>query len=133
MLRLAGTFTGATNHRAEVMLQGRRYVLDHLKAGVLRQLTKCVRARAFVSALGSPDHVYSDHYDLVRLPTLVVHGGRDRIANHDVTRTAFFERVTAADKRFLFYEEIAHGEVEAAPVASEKVYPAIRAWLDERV
>jgi alpha-beta hydrolase superfamily lysophospholipase len=132
MMRMAGTFTGATHHRAEVMLQGRRYVLDHMKAGVLRQLTKCVRARAFVSALGTPDHVYSDHYDLVRLPTLVVQGGRDRIANAEVTRTAFFERIPAEDKRFLFYEEIAHGEVEAAPVASEKVYPEIRAWLDER-
>lgn len=132
MLRIAGTFTGATNHRAEVMLQGRRYVLDHMKAGVLRQLTKCVRARAFVSALGTPDHVYSDHYDLVALPTLVVQGGRDRIANAEVTRTAFFERIPAADKCLLFYEEIAHGELEAAPIASEIVYPEIRAWLDQR-
>jgi alpha-beta hydrolase superfamily lysophospholipase len=132
MLRMAGTFTGCTNQRAEVMLQGRRFVLDHMKAGVLQQLAKCVRARAFVSALGTPDHVYSDHYDLVSLPTLVVQGGRDRIANAGVTRTAFFERIPAADKRLLYYEEIAHGELEAAPVASEKVYPVVRAWLDER-
>jgi len=62
----------------------------------------------------------------------VVQGGRDRIANAEVTRTAFFERIPAADKRFLFYEEIAHGELEAAPIASEMVYPKIRAWLDER-
>jgi hypothetical protein len=132
MLRMAGTFTGATNHRAEVLLRGRRYVLDHMKAGVLRQLAKCVRARALVSALGTPDHLYSDHYHFVELPTLVVQGGRDRIANAAVTRHAFFDRIPAADKRFLFYEEIAHGELEAAPVASEIVYPAIRAWLNER-
>jgi alpha-beta hydrolase superfamily lysophospholipase len=132
MLRMAGTFTGATHHRAEVMLRGRRYVLDHMKSGVLRQLTKCVRQGAFVSALGVPDHVYSEHYELVELPTLVVQGGRDRIANARLTRRAFFDRIRAVDKQFLLFGEIAHGELEAAPVAAEKVYPQIRSWLDAR-
>jgi alpha-beta hydrolase superfamily lysophospholipase len=132
MLQLAGTFTGATNHRAEVMLAGRRQVLDHMKAGVLRQLAKCVRHRAFVSDTGTPDHVYSDYYELIELPTLVVQGGRDRIANADVTRTAFYDRIRATDKQFLLYGQIAHGELEAAPVASEKVYPEILAWLNTR-
>jgi alpha-beta hydrolase superfamily lysophospholipase len=132
MLRMAGTFTGATNHRAEVMLQGRRYVLDHMKSGVLKQLSKCVRKRAFVSDLGTPDHVYSDCYALVEAPTLVVQGGRDRIANAEIVRSVFFDRIRSVDKRFLYYEEIAHGELEAAPIASEKVYPEIAAWLDER-
>lgn len=132
MLRMAGTFTGATNHRAEVMLQGRRYVLDHMKSGVLKQLSKCVRRRAFVSDLGTPDHVYSDCYELVEAPTLVVQGGRDRIANAEVVRSAFFDRIRAVDKRFLYYADIAHGELEAAPIASEKVYPEIVAWMDER-
>lgn len=132
MMRMAGTFTGATHHRAEVMLRGRRYVFDHMKAGVLRQLTKCVRQRAFVSALGTPDHVYSDHYDTVRLPTLVVQGGCDRIANAEMTRRHFFERIPAADKQLLYFEEIAHGELEAAPVASAQVYPRVIEWLTAR-
>ncbi len=132
MLQVAGTFTGATNHRAEVMLSGRRFVLDNIKAGVLRQLAKCVRYRAFISDLGRPDHVYSDHYDLITVPTLVVHGGRDRIANVEVTRSVFFQRIASTDKQFLFYEEIAHGELEAAPVASQKVYPQIMDWLAGR-
>lgn len=132
MLRMAGTFTGATNHRAEVMLRGRRYVFDQMKAGVLRQLTKCVRQRAFVSDTGTPDYVYSDHYDVVALPTLVVQGARDRIANAGITRSDFFDRIAARDKVFLLFEEIAHGELEAAPIASAKAYPAIRAWLDAR-
>jgi pimeloyl-ACP methyl ester carboxylesterase len=132
LLGMAGTFTGATQHRAEVMLRGRRYVLDHMKAGVLRQLTKCVRQRAFVSALGRPDHVYSDHYETIELPTLVVQGGRDRIANAALTRRAFFHRIRAVDKQFLLFEEIAHGELEAAPVAAERVYPQIWSWLDAR-
>jgi pimeloyl-ACP methyl ester carboxylesterase len=133
MLSVAGTFTGATHHRAEVMLAGHRYILDHMKAGVLRQLAKCVRAGAFVSDTGTPDHVYSNHYDTVALPTLVVQGGRDRIANADVTRTTFFDVIPAADKQFLLYPEIAHGELEAAPYASMHVYPAICEWLAARV
>lgn len=132
MLQIAGTFTGATHHRAEVMLHGRRQVMDHMKAGVLRQLAKCVRQGAFVSTLGSPDHVYSDHYECVELPTLVVQGAHDRIANAGVTRTAFFDRIRAADKQFLFDADIAHGEIEAAPVACERLYPRIVAWLNAR-
>ena len=129
LLNVAGTFTGATHHRAEVMLAGHRYILDHMKAGVLRQLAKCVRRGAFVSLLGEPEHAYSDHYGLVELPILVVQGGRDRIANAEVTRTAFFERVASTGKKWLFYPEIAHGELEAAPIATERVYPAIQSWL----
>ncbi|MEW6253639.1 MAG: hypothetical protein AB1716_23585, partial [Planctomycetota bacterium] len=131
-LNFAGTFTGATHHRAEVMLAGHRYILDHMKAGVLRQLAKCVRRGAFISLLGEPDHVYSDHYELVELPILVVQGGRDRIANAEVTRNAFFDRVRSADRQWLFYPEIAHGELEAAPVATERAYPAIVEWLNAR-
>jgi alpha-beta hydrolase superfamily lysophospholipase len=132
-LSVAGTFTGATHHRAEVMLSGHRYVLDHMKAGVLCQLAKCVRQGAFVSALGTPDHVYSDHYELLNLPILVVQGGRDRIANAEVTRTAFFERVRSKDRQWLLYPEIAHGELEAAPIATERVYPAIVNWVTARM
>jgi pimeloyl-ACP methyl ester carboxylesterase len=131
-LNWAGTFTGATSHRAEVLLHGRRFVLNSMKAGVLRQMTKCVRQGAFVSVLGSPDHVYSEYYHYIDLPTLVVHGKRDRIANAACTRSAFFDRLPAADKQFLLFDDIAHGELEAAPVASERVYPQIISWLAER-
>lgn len=128
VLQGAGTFTGATHHRAEVMLRGRRYVLDHMKAGVLRQLAKCVRRGAFVSELGRPDHVYSDHYECITTPTLVVQGARDRIANASFTRSAFYDRIAAADREFLLDPDIAHGEIEAAPIACERLYPRICAW-----
>jgi alpha-beta hydrolase superfamily lysophospholipase len=131
-LHIAGTFTGGTHHRAEVMLRGRRYVMDHQKAGVLRQLTKCVRARRFVSAIGAPDLVYSDHYDMIELPTLVVQGGRDRIANPGYARTDFFDRLGAHDKTFRLYEPIAHGEIEAAPYACTHIYPELVRWCRER-
>jgi pimeloyl-ACP methyl ester carboxylesterase len=132
MLQLGGTFTGATNHRAEVILQGRRYVMDHMKAGVLKQMAESVRRGAFVSGLGTPPHVYSDHYQNITVPALVVLGERDRIANAEVTRTVFFERIQSADKTCRVYEGIAHGEFEAAPVACERVYPDIKSWLAAR-
>jgi len=132
MLQVAAMFNGAGNNRAEVLLNMRRLVLDHMKAGVLRQLAKCVRRGAFVSDLGDRDHVYSDHYGHVALPTLVVQGSRDRIASPDVVRTAFFDRIAAPDKRFLLFDGLGHGELEAAPVASEQVYPQVLAWLNER-
>lgn len=133
MLRLAGTFTGGTSHRAEVLLEGRRFVFDHMKAGVLAQMAASVRAGAFVSGLGAPAHVYSDHYGCVTLPVLVVQGGRDRIANADVTRSAFFECIASTDRTWLFDEELAHGEIEAAPAACERLYPQIIAWMKSRM
>lgn len=132
MLAVAATFTGATNHRAEVLLNGRRYVIDDMKAGVLRQMAKSVRQRAFVSYLGQPDHVYSDHYHLIEVPALVVQGGRDRIANHDIARDCFFDVIRSRDKTWLADPEIAHGEIEAAPAACERLYPRIVDWLAAR-
>lgn len=132
LLRAAGTFTGSSNHRAEVILHGRRYVVDDMKAGVLRQLAHCVRRGKFVSELSDPEHVYSDYYHLIDLPTLVVQGGRDRIANAEITRQHYFEVIRSSDKEWLFDKDIAHGEIEAAPIASQRLYPHIVQWIVRR-
>lgn len=132
MIQIAACFTGATNHRAEVLLRGRRYVIDDMKAGVLRQMAKSIRRRAFVSFISEPEHVYSDHYRLIASPTLVVQGVRDRIANHQVVRRDFFDVIPAADKSIILDPEIAHGEIEAAPASCERLYPQIIRWIQER-
>ncbi|MBN2446713.1 MAG: alpha/beta fold hydrolase [Phycisphaerae bacterium] len=131
-LKVAGALWGVPNLRAEVFLRGRMYIADQMKAGVLQQLGKCVRTRSFVSSLGSPDHVYSDHYHMTTVPSLVIVGGLDRIANPDVTRTVFYDVISSEDKTFLRYDEMGHGEFEAAPIATEQVYPAIQSWLGDR-
>jgi hypothetical protein len=131
-LQFIGTFTGHTQHRAEVILSGRRYVLDEINAGVLSQLAKGVRQGAFVSALGDADVVYSDFYDRIATPLLAIVGGRDRIANAGITRDVFYDRVASMDKQWQCFEQFAHGEFEAAPAATDQVYPRIVAWLAER-
>lgn len=131
-LRLAGTFTGHTQHRAEVILRGRRYVMDGMKAGVLRQMARSVRLRSFVSATDPPIH-YPDHYANIGCSSLVITGGRDRIANAVVTREVFFDRLTATDKTLMHWEPVAHGELEAAPFASQHAYPRVIEWLEQRV
>ncbi len=133
MIQIAACFTGATNHRAEVLLRGRRYVIDDMKAGVLRQMAKSIRRRAFVSFISEPEHVYSDHYRTIGLPTLVVQGVRDRIANHQVVQRDFFDVISADDKTMLLDPDIAHGEIEAAPASYERLYPQIARWIRERV
>lgn len=131
-LNFVGMYTGQTNHKAEVFLKGRRHIVDGMKAGVLRQLAKSVRHHGFVSDTGSPLHVYSDHYERTTVSTLVVCGSRDRIANPQVTRSAFFDRITSADKEFLEFEGIGHAEIETAPIACDRVYPRILEWLARR-
>ncbi len=131
-ISMIGVFNGAAHYRVEIFLQGKRHVVDDIKSGVLRQMAACVRARGFVSTHGDPPHVYSDHYANITLPTLVVAGGRDRIAHAGVTREAFFDRISAADKRFLLFERFGHGEFEIAPEACVDLYPQIVTWLAER-
>lgn len=125
-------FKGAKNFCAETFLDGLLYSVDHIKSGVLRQMGRSVQARAFVSALGSPDHVYSDHYDQIETPALVMVGGRDRIANADVTREVFYDRIRSADKQFMRFDDLAHGEFEYSPAAYGQVYPQVLEWIGAR-
>lgn len=129
---LIGTFNGATHHRAAVILRGKRYIMEDMSAGVLRQMAKSVRARGFVSDLGDPPHVYSDHYANITAPTLLILGGRDRVANAESARAAFFDVISSPDRTIRIFDELGHGEFEAAPIASERVYPEIIAWIAER-
>ncbi|MBL8879611.1 MAG: alpha/beta fold hydrolase [Phycisphaerales bacterium] len=130
-LNFVGMYTGQTNHKADVFLQGRRHIVDGMKAGVLRQLAKSVRSCGFVSDIGEPVLVYSNHYDRIATPALVLAGSQDRIANPQVTREAFFERIASADKQFHLIDGVGHAEIETAPVACEKAYPLIVDWLKQ--
>lgn len=131
-LKVAGKMNGSSNQRVEVIIEGRRRALDRIKSGVLKQLSKSIRARSFVSVLGSRDHDYAAHYSLITSPLVVVIGGRDRIANAEMTREGFFEVVQSSDKDFWLFDEIGHGELTAAPLSCEKVYPRILEWINLR-
>jgi pimeloyl-ACP methyl ester carboxylesterase len=133
LLDLTSSITGARHHRAEVVHYGRRLMIDRLQAGALRQFAKCIRMAAFVSDTGAPDVVYSDHYDRITLPVLCTAGGRDRIANAGVANEVFFQRIRSADKQFLLFEELSHGEFGLAPITCKRVYPPILAWLSTHV
>lgn len=126
-------FKSAQHFQAETFTNGLLRAVDHMKAGVLRQMAKSVRAGAFVSGMGAIEHVYSEHYDMIERPVLLVLGGRDRIANAEVTRQFFFDRISSADKQINVFESLAHGEFEYAPAASEQVYPLITKWIESRI
>ncbi len=130
--QLAARFRNVRDFHFETFTRCLLPALDHLKAGVLRQLAKSVRAGGFVSALGTPDCIYSEHYSHIALPVLTIVGGRDRIANADVTRAVFYENVSSGDKQLLRFEDMAHGEFEYSPAATQRVYPAIVEWLSAR-
>lgn len=123
---------GWRNYEPEMFSQGLLPAVDHMKSGVLAQLAKGVRAGCFVSALGSPDHVYSEHYAEIEVPSLVLLGGNDQIASAAVTREVFFDRIAAVDKTMHVFEDLAHGEFEYSPAATEHVYPLVTEWLRER-
>lgn len=133
VVQLAGRFTGAQGLQVDVEMQRRGLSLDHMKAGVLKQLGRSVRAGGFISVLGAPEHVYSAHYNRIVAPLMVVAGGCDRIANAEVTREVFFDRVGSEDKTWLFFENVGHAEFDAAPFATREVYPQIVAWFRQRL
>ncbi len=133
LLRAAETwarrFKGSQHFCAETFARGLRRAVDHMKAGVLVQLARGVRARSFVSLLGQPQHDYTSGYPLIEAPLLVLLGGRDRIAHPQVTREVFFDRVASRDRTLRVFETIAHGEFEYAPIATQEVYPRIVEWV----
>ncbi len=137
LLRVAETwarrFKGSQHFCAETFARGLRRAVDHMKAGVLAQLARGVRAHSFVSLLGEPEHDYTRGYPLIDAPLLVLLGGRDRIAHPQVTREVFFERVASADRTIHVFDTIAHGEFEYAPIATQQVYPRIVQWVLARV
>ena len=130
--RFAEAFKGTKNFHPETFVNGLLQSADHIKSGVLEQLGDCVRQGAFVSGLGEPVYVYSEHYDRITCPVLLVLGGRDRIANAEICREVFFDRVSSGDKDVHVFDEIAHGDFEYAPIACEKVYPIICDWIAQR-
>jgi pimeloyl-ACP methyl ester carboxylesterase len=130
--KFAERYKGVQNFRPETFSQGLLPAVDHMKIGVLKQMAKSVRDGTFVSELGTPDHVYADHYHHIELPALVIVGSEDRIANAEVTREVFFEQIRSADKAFHEFEGLAHGDFEYAPEACERVYPLIRSWIAKR-
>lgn len=126
---VANAWKGSDGMRPELFRHGIRYAADHVKSGVLRQLAKGVRARSFVSALGAPDHDYTSGYSNIALPVMLVQGGRDNIANAEVTRAEFFDRIASKNKRISVYPEYAHGDSEYSATAPQRVYPEVLDWL----
>ncbi len=120
---------GVVNFHRETLTQGLLPAVDHMRVGVLMQLAKSVRARSFVSWLGDLDHDYTEHYPNVCAPLLVVMGGQDRIANAEVTRSVFFDRIRSTDRHFELFANLAHGDFEYAPAACQQVYPLIADWV----
>lgn len=133
MRRISEQVKGSPHFHPDTFLNGPLRAVDHMKAGVLSQLAASVREGAFVSGIGEPTYAYSEHYDQITLPALVLSGKRDRIANADVTREVFFNRIRSEDKTLHEFDDIAHGDFEYAPVACERVYPLVRAWILARL
>ncbi len=126
---LANQFKGIETFQPEIFLEGIRYAADRMKAGVLRQLAKSVRARSFVSALGSNEHDYAQHYHQIDLPLLLILGGMDNIADAQVCEEVFFDAVRSTDKTLRVFDDLGHGEFEYSPAAYEQVYPLVLDWL----
>ncbi len=125
-------FKGGENFEPLLFTRGFLPSLDHIKHGVLTQFGKSVRERSLVSGLGSPAYDYTHGYPRIHCPLLLVSGGRDKIANAQVTREVFYDRIASADRTHLHYPEIAHGEFEWAEIACRQVYPQIIDWLQHR-
>ncbi|MGE3181506.1 MAG: alpha/beta hydrolase [Phycisphaerae bacterium] len=122
-------FNGNQSITADKFLNGFRYSIDHLQAGVLKQLGKSVRLRSLVSDIGDADFDYTKNYDQIELPILLLLGDADNIANADVSRDVFFERISSEDKQIRVYPGYAHGEIQYTSKAYSNVYPEILEWL----
>lgn len=126
---VANAWKGSPNMHPDLFQHGLRFIGDHVRSGVLKQLARSVRAGSFVSGWGDEPLDYASGYPNIRLPVCVVMGDRDNIANAAVTRSVFLDRIASADKEMHVFPGYAHGDSEYAITAPERVYPVVLDWL----
>ncbi len=77
-----------------------------------------------------PSYVYSDHYDQITAPMLVIAGDKDKLANDDVIYEEGFKKFGSSDKSYFLAENYGHGDIILGEGAAEEVWPVVVDFLD---
>lgn len=72
---------------------------------------------------------YSDHYGLVTLPTLVVTGEYDKVANDLVIRENLFDALGSEDRTLAEFPATGHGDMIVGLNSATNLYPLVLQWL----
>lgn len=144
---VAGIFQGESYTRADAWAQGLlftdieplvvglmyRTVASPLTRGELKQLSRTMETKAFVSAEGNVDYLKA--LENATIPTLVISGRGDQIAPVDRVY-AYYDAVGAQEKEFViagkstgFSADYGHLDLPLGDHAREEIYPLIASWL----
>ncbi len=98
-----------------------RQLLDGIRTSALREEQVLDTARR--------PYVYSDHYDRVTAPALLVAGDKDKLACDDVVRDRVFAPLGSADKTLLGVADFGHVDLVIGRRAEAGVWAPVEVWL----
>jgi len=75
---------------------------------------------------------YNDHYHHVAVPTLVVTGEYDKVANDGVIRENLFEALGSEDRTLAEIPATGHGDMIVGLESANDLYPLVLQWLRQR-
>lgn len=141
MGNIADSFAGAQfwyepNMTEELAFQVLNVAVESICADVLHQFLKGTQDYAWQEFNDADPYrqpyKYSDHYDLVSAPILVVAADKDKLANWTVVQDLVYEGVSSVDKSFHLLHDFGHVDMCVGVEAPNQVYPLVEQWINAR-
>ncbi|MEK7485500.1 MAG: alpha/beta fold hydrolase [Planctomycetota bacterium] len=112
------------------------YTLDDISAHVLKQFADGIKNRTFreyhVKDPARFPYVYKDHYDVLKLPLLVLAGNHDKMACDNKIYELGYLKFSSVDKTYHVFPKYGHADICNGIPAPTEVYPVIESWIRER-
>ena len=112
------------------------YGVESISSNVLLQFIKCAKYHNWQDFYDNDPmrepFVYSDNYDKITLPVLIITGDKDKLANWKIIRDELYSKISSQDKQFVLLENFGHVDMCVGINAPTVVYPLIENWLSNR-
>lgn len=128
---LASVFWYPPNMRKNLIEHLIHSTLNDISPKVLEQFADWVEKETFCS-FPHPQfepYIYSDHFENIRLPLLVLTGDRDKIAPCEVVYTYGYQRMGSKKKEYHCFKDFGHNDLTVGLNANKIVYPFIESWI----
>ncbi len=107
--------------------------LNDISPRVLEQFADWIEKKTFCSfpQSGIEPYIYSDHFEEIQLPLLVLTGNRDKIAPCEVVYNYGFQKMGSQKKEYHCFDNFGHNDLTVGLNARKVVYPFIESWLNK--
>ena len=129
---LASMFWYPTNMNQKLIDQLVCTTLNDVSTPVFQQFADWIEHETFRSFIQGEEqpYIYSDNFDKITLPLLVIAGQRDKIASHQFIYQGY-QAMSSPNKAYHCFNDFGHNDLCIGFNAAEQVYPFIDEWLQQ--